>query len=180
MAKVLVPLADGFEEIEAVTVIDVLRRAGVEVVVAALQGDSAVGSHGLRICADNSLAEVDASEVDGVVLPGGQPGATNLRANTLLREILQRCAQADKFVAAICAAPTVLEAAGLLAGKQATAYPGEAIPSAEYLFERVVEDGKIITSRAAGTAMEFALTLVRRLVGHEAATTLRQRLLVKL
>jgi 4-methyl-5(b-hydroxyethyl)-thiazole monophosphate biosynthesis len=175
----LVPLANGFEEIEAVTVIDVLRRANVEVVVATLASDMVEGAHGLQVAADRSLAAVAAADFDAIVLPGGQPGSRNLRADDRLRELVQALARAGKIVAAICAAPTVLEAAGVLQGKRATAFPGEELPSADYSFDRVVEDGNVITSRAAGTAMEFALTLVRRLAGHKAATEVRQRMLVK-
>jgi protein deglycase len=179
MPKVLVPLANGFEEIEAVTVIDVLRRANVEVVVGSLAGDMVEGAHGLQLAADRPLAAVAAADFDAIVLPGGQPGSRNLRADDRVRELVQALARAGKIVAAICAAPTVLEAAGVLQGKRATAFPGEELPSADYSFDRVVEDGNVITSRAAGTAMEFALTLVRRLAGHRAATELRQRMLVK-
>ncbi len=179
MAKVLVPLARGFEEIEAVTVIDVLRRANLEVVVAALEGDSAEGSHGIRLAADCSLDAVTPAELDAIVLPGGQPGATHLGADRRVRELLQTLASRGKLVAAICAAPTVLETAGILTGRRATAFPGEPLPSAEYSFDRVVEDGNLVTSRAAGTAMEFALTLVRRLAGHQTASGLRQRMLVR-
>jgi 4-methyl-5(b-hydroxyethyl)-thiazole monophosphate biosynthesis len=179
MPRVLVPLARGFEEIEAVTVIDVLRRAGLEVVVAALAGDAVEGAHGIRIEADRSLAAVTAADFDAIVLPGGQPGTTHLGADQRVRELVQTLAAAGKIVAAICAAPTVLDAAGVLAGKRATAFPGEELPTADYSFDRVVEDGNVITSRAAGTAMEFALTLVRRLVDHQAATDVRQRMLVK-
>jgi 4-methyl-5(b-hydroxyethyl)-thiazole monophosphate biosynthesis len=179
MAKVLLPLADGFEEIEAVTIVDVLRRAGVEVVIAATQGDSAVGSHGIRVGADSTLEGVVEREFDAVVLPGGQPGSNHLRADQRLRRLLAQHAAKGRLVAAICAAPTVLEAAGILAGKRATCYPGEEIPSAEFSFDRVVEDDNVITSRAAGTALEFALVLARRLAGHETATQLRQRMLAK-
>ncbi len=179
MPRVLMPLAPGFEEIEAVTVIDVLRRANIEVVVAGLTGDVVEGAHGLRIAADRSLAAVTGAEFDAIVLPGGQPGSRNLRADDRVRELVQALMRAGKIVAAICAAPTVLEAAGVLEGKRATSFPGEGLPSADYSFDRVVEDGNVITSRAAGTAMEFALTLVRRLAGHPAATEVRQRMLVK-
>jgi 4-methyl-5(b-hydroxyethyl)-thiazole monophosphate biosynthesis len=179
MARVLVPLADGFEEIEAVTIVDVLRRAGIEVVLAALEGDTALGSHGIRVSADCPLESVVGSEFDAVVLPGGQPGSNHLSADRRVCTLLTEHASGGKIIAAICAAPTVLDAAGVLAGKRATCYPGEKIPSAEFSFDRVVEDDNVVTSRAAGTAIEFALALVRRLAGHEAATAVRQRMLVK-
>jgi 4-methyl-5(b-hydroxyethyl)-thiazole monophosphate biosynthesis len=179
MPTVLVPLARGFEEIEAVTVIDVLRRAGLEVVVAALAGETVEGAHGIRVATERPLAAVTGADFDAIVLPGGQPGSDHLRADERVRALVQTLARAGKIVAAICAAPTVLEAAGVLAGRRATAFPGEELPSADYSFDRVVEDGNVITSRAAGTAMEFALTLVRRLAGHRAAADLRRRMLVK-
>jgi protein deglycase len=180
MPKVLVPLAPGFEEIEAITVIDVLRRAQIGVAVAALEGKEVEGAHGIRVGADLSLDAARAAEFDAIVLPGGQPGTRNLAADPRVLELVRTLAQSGKIVAAICAAPTVLEAAGVLAGRRATAFPGEELPSAEYSFDRVVEDDNLVTSRAAGTAMEFALALVRRLAGHGVATELRQRMLVKI
>jgi 4-methyl-5(b-hydroxyethyl)-thiazole monophosphate biosynthesis len=179
MTKVAVLIADGFEEIEAVTIVDVLRRGGVEVVLAGLEGRAVLGAHGIRVDVDAGVAQVSAEQVDAVVLPGGQRNAEQLRDDARVQGLLRAVASAGKLVGAICAAPIALERAGLLEGKQATSYPGFELPSAEYSSERVVEDGKVITSRGPGTAMEFSLALVRRLVGHGKATELRQGMLVK-
>jgi 4-methyl-5(b-hydroxyethyl)-thiazole monophosphate biosynthesis len=178
MAKAVVLLANGFEEIEAVTIIDVLRRAGVDVVVASLQGESALGSHDIRVAADCMIDDVIAEELDAVVLPGGMPGSERLRDDARVQQLVRAVASANRLVCAICAAPIVLDAAGVIAGRRATSYPGFELPDADYSTDRVVEDENLITSRGPGTALQFALTLVRRLVSHERATELRQRMLV--
>ena len=180
MAKVAVLLANGFEEIEAVTIIDVLRRADIEVVAAALEGDSALGSHDIGVSADCKIDDVKADELDAVVLPGGMPGAEKLRDDARVKQLLQEVARKKKLVCAICAAPIALDAAGVIAGRRATSYPGFELPDADYVTDRVVEDENLVTSRGPGTALEFALTLVRRLVSHEKATELRQRMLVRM
>ena len=169
MPKALVLLAEGFEEIEAVTIVDVLRRAQVLVHVAALKGAPVRGSHGIEIVPDGSLAEIDASGFDAVVLPGGMPGSKNLRDDARVLAVVREFDAAGKLVAAICAAPIALEAAGVLRGRRATSYPGNELPSAAYSEERVVEDGNLVTSRAPGSALEFALRLVARLVSPEAS-----------
>ncbi|MCG8433639.1 MAG: DJ-1/PfpI family protein [Gammaproteobacteria bacterium] len=180
MAKVLVPLADGFEELEAVTIIDLLRRAGIEVNVAALQGGTVTGSHGITITADNSLDQALHGEYDMVVLPGGQPGADNLEADSRLCELLRKMANSGKFTAAICAAPKVLAAAGLLENKTATSFPGYLdrmdIAGMNYSDKAVVRDGKVLTSRGPGTAMDFALTLIEQLAGPEKRRDVESRL----
>lgn len=168
--RVLCLLASGFEEIETVTPINLLRRAGAEVVVAALGTDLTVtGRSQIRLQADTLLAEVDANSFDMLLIPGG-PGVKLMRADGRPARLAVSYHQAGKPVAAICAAPTVLADAGLLAGKRFTAHfsvhaelPG-VLPD-----ERVVEDGLLITSRGAGTAVEFGLALVRRLFGGEKA-----------
>jgi len=177
MARVLLLLAEGFEEIEAVTVIDVLRRAEVEVTIAALTASPVRGSHDIEVVADTTLNEVAAANFDGLVLPGGMPGAKHLREDARVLELVREFVSASKLTAAICAAPTVLEAAGVLRGRRATGYPGHALPSAEYSEQRVVEDGVFVTSRGPGTAIDFALTLVARLLNEDTAKTHRQRLL---
>jgi 4-methyl-5(b-hydroxyethyl)-thiazole monophosphate biosynthesis len=176
--RVLVPLAEGFEEIEAVTIVDVLRRASIEVVTAALGENPVCGSHGIAVRADGSLDAFPGGEFDAIVLPGGMPGSKTLRADERVLSLVRGMARENKLVAAICAAPIALEAAGVLSGKRATSYPGNELPSAEYVEERVVVDGALVTSRGPGTAIEFALTLVERLKGPEAAQKLRASLLV--
>jgi protein deglycase len=176
--QALVPLAEGFEEIEAVTIIDVLRRGGIEVITAALAGSPVRGSHGIALECDATLESVASRDFDAVVLPGGMPGAKNLKEDGRLRELVRRSAARGKLVGAICAGPIALEAAGLLAGKRATSYPGHELPSAQRVEEPVVTDGNIVTSRGPGTALEFALALVARLAGTETATRLRAAMLV--
>ncbi len=167
MAKVLVPLAQGCEEIEAVTVIDILRRAGVEVISASLNNQPILASRGVALLADVMLDSVAHDHFDMIVLPGGQPGSDNLKADPRIITLLQKMAQQGKYLAAICAAPSVMASAGLLDGRQATSFPGalDKFPQIIRQTAAVVEDGKLITSRGPGTAMDFALTLVERLVG---------------
>jgi 4-methyl-5(b-hydroxyethyl)-thiazole monophosphate biosynthesis len=176
MATALVLLADGFEEIEAVTIIDVLRRADITVTTASLGVRRVTGSHQITLEADALLDGVAVEHFDALVLPGG-PAAKTLREDARAQATIQRAAAAGKLLAAVCAAPTALEAAGVLAGKRATAYPGNALPSAQQVEERVVEDGNVITSRGPGTTMAFALKLVERLGGAALAQTTAERLL---
>ena len=169
MSRALVMLANGFEETEAVTTIDLLRRAGIEVVVAALAGDRARGSHGIELHADATLDDVLDASYDAVVLPGGQPGATHLAADARVLERLRNQAGEGRLLAAICAAPSVLAAAGVLSGRRVTAFPGalapDAAPRLELTGDAVVRDGNVITSRGPGTAIDFALALVDALEG---------------
>ena len=172
MKTVLVILAEGFEEIEAVTPIDVLRRAGAEVTVAGLSDGPVRGSRGVLVVPDKSLNAVLSDEFDLVVLPGGMPGATNLRADDRVGAILARTLEADGTVGAICAAPAVvLDSLGLLRGRRATCHPALADEMKEGALtnERVTVDGRIVTSKGPGTAMEFALALVAALYGEKKA-----------
>ena len=167
MPTVLVPLAQGCEEIEAITVIDILRRAGITVLSAGLDTQPVRASRGTVLIPDTTLDAALEQSYDMLVLPGGQPGSNNLKADARILTLLHSMARQDKYIAAICAAPSVLATAGLLDGKHATSFPGalDAFPKVLQEAEAVVEDGKIITSRGPGTAMEFALTLVERLAG---------------
>ena len=171
MAKVLVPLAQGCEELEAVTVVDLLRRAGIEVITAGLDEQPVRASRGLVLVADMTLASALLQEYDMIVLPGGLPGADNLRDDDRIIERLRSMSAAGKYTAAICAAPKVLAHAGLLQGKRATSFPGaletDSIPELDYLERPVVMDGNVITSRGPGTAMDFALTLIELLAGKQ-------------
>lgn len=164
MARVLIPLAPGFEELEAVTLIDLLRRAQIEVVTASLVDGPVTGSRGTRLLADQTLDTALGEHYDMLVLPGGQPGATNLENDARIKTLLKKMAAAGQFTAAICAAPKVLAAAGLLDGKHAVCYP-KAIspiefPAVKLETRGVVRDGNVITSRGPGTAMDFALELI--------------------
>ena len=167
MPKVLVILAQGCEEIEAVTVIDILRRAGIEAVSAGLDDLPVLASRGVMLLPDTTLDLALHQSFDMAVLPGGQPGTDNLMADKRVIALLQQMAQQGKYLAAICAAPSVLAAAGLLDGRKATCYPTclDDFPKIRLQTSAVEEDGKLITSRGPGTAMDFALTLAERLVG---------------
>ena len=171
MARVLLPLAQGCEELEAVTIIDLLRRAGIEVVSAGLQAGIVKASRGTQLVPDTTLDAVLNEEFDMIALPGGMPGAQHLREDPRIIGLLKKMAEQDRYTAAICAAPTVLAEAGLLAGRRATSYPGFLdkieVPGMAYLKDAVVQDGKILTSRGPGTAMDFALALIEALAGKE-------------
>ncbi len=167
MAKVLVPLAQGCEEIEAVTLIDLLRRAGIEVTTAGLTPGIVKASRGVQLVPDVTLDIALQDAYDMVVLPGGMPGAANLKADPRILRLLKDMAAAGKYTAAICAAPMVLAEAGVLDGRQATSYPGflDDLPGVVVSTAAVVQDGKVLTSRGPGTAMDFALALVEILTG---------------
>jgi len=167
MKTVLVPLANGCEEIEAVTVIDILRRAGIEVTTAGLNTEPVHASRGTVLVPDTILDVALQRNYDMLALPGGQPGTNNLKADPRILTLVKSMVQHDRYVAAICAAPSVLATAGVLEGRHATSFPGalDDFPRVHQQADAVVEDGKVITSRGPGTAMDFALTLVERLAG---------------
>jgi 4-methyl-5(b-hydroxyethyl)-thiazole monophosphate biosynthesis len=170
--RVLVPIADGVEEIEAVCIIDVLRRAGAEVTVAAVDQLQVTASRGVKIVADCQIAECEACTYDLIALPGGMPGAENLRNSQVLTRMLVSQHQRRQPLGAICAAPAVvLQRHGLLAGRRATAHPAfmDRLDAELADTGRVVNDGHITTSRGPGTAIEFALALVTVLFGREKA-----------
>jgi len=172
MPRVLVPLAEGFEEVEALTVVDVLRRSEVEVVTAAVGTEATVaGKHGIPVVADQLLTAVADQAFDMVVLPGGVPGVPNLMEDATVAQVVRAQAERGEWVCAICAAPAVLGNLGLLDDKRATIHPGwrDKLVAGEYREETVVRDGKVVTSRGPGTAMPFALTLAKLLVGEEKA-----------
>lgn len=177
---VYVHLAEGFEEIEALTAVDVLRRAGVDVMTVAMGESKAVtGAHDITVGADLLFAEADYSAADMIVLPGGMPGTTHLMESAALGREIQNYVQLGRWVAAICAAPMVLGGLGVLEGKRATIYPGmetHLAGAVTVVDQPVVVDGKIITSRGPGTAMEFALALVEAIKGKTTAEDIRQDL----
>lgn len=177
--SVLVPLAEGFEEIEAIVPVDVWRRAGFAVTMAALTVNPLTATRGTRHLADVRLADVIDSEFDLIYLPGGRPGADNLATDGALLEKLRRQAAAQKWLAAICAAPLVLNAAGLLRGKKFTCHPSAAgeLPGVAPLSERIVIDDKLVTGIAAGAAYELALTVVKLVAGAAAVEQVNQGLL---
>jgi 4-methyl-5(b-hydroxyethyl)-thiazole monophosphate biosynthesis len=180
MSRVLVPLAPGFEEIEAVTVIDLLRRAGIEVHTASLDGPQVTGSHGITVTADIALDAARADDYGMIVLPGGMPGADHLKRDARVIALLRRFAADGRYTAAICAAPGVLAHAGLLEGRAATSFPGflseESAPGIRLRTDPVVIDGTVATSRGPGTAMEFGLALIELLEGPAAREQVQSRL----
>lgn len=167
MPKILIPLAQGCEEIEAVSVIDILRRAGIEVVSAGLDTQPVRASRGVMLLSDVTLDAVLDQEFDMIVLPGGQPGTRNLQADARIISLLKKMAAKGKYIAAICAAPSVLAAAGLLDGRRATSFPTclDNYAKVKIQTSAIEVDGQFITSRGPGTAIDFALTLIEVLVG---------------
>jgi 4-methyl-5(b-hydroxyethyl)-thiazole monophosphate biosynthesis len=174
----IVPLANGFEEIEAVTIIDLLRRAGITVTVAGVTGMRVTGSHGIEIACNATIEDCDFGAADALVLPGGMPGSRTLRESAAVRAALMHMDGRKQLVAAVCAAPTVLEACGILHGRRATSHPDHAgdMRNCRYSEDAVVEDGHIITSRGAGTSIEFAAAVVRRLAGENVARDILARI----
>ena len=181
--RVLVPISKGFEEIEAVTVIDVLRRAGASVVVAGVDGDTVTGRSNIAVIPDLSLDEaLGKGPYDLMVLPGGLPNAYTLRDSPRIMAGLEEILANEGKVAAICAAPVALEKAGLLDNLPATSFPAmeQELTSARYSTDRVVVSGRISTSRSAGTAMEFAFALVRELFGDDKVEEVNKGVLARL
>ncbi len=169
--KILMPLTDGFEEIEAITVVDILRRAEIDVSVAGLKEGLMEGSHKIKVLPDTSLDKIDPKDFDGIVLPGGYPGYVNLGKDERVLNIVKEMDRAGKYVTAICCAPYTLIKTGVLQGRRATVSPSgkkEVAAAAQYCEDRVVVDGNLITSQSPGTAMEFALKLVEVLAGEDA------------
>jgi 4-methyl-5(b-hydroxyethyl)-thiazole monophosphate biosynthesis len=168
MKSVLVPLAPGFEDLEATTIVDLLRRANIEVVTAGLHPGLVQGARGMRVQPDATLDEVLGRDFDMIALPGGMPGAEHLKNDPRIQVLLKKLAGAGKYTAAICAAPIALAEVGLLDGRRATSYPGFVdrmpIPGVRYSTDAVVVDGKVVTSRGPGTAMDFALALIELLL----------------
>ena len=180
MPRVAVLLADGFEEVEAVAVIDVLRRAGIDTVIAGLHSGPVSSARRVNIVPDTVIDAVKADDFDMLVLPGGQPGSDNLNADPRVRELVRSFAQKDKFTGAICAAPIVLASAGVLEGKHATSYPSykDKLGGARYEEKSVVVDGKVLTSRGAGTALTFGLAIVEKLMSREKAQKIKESMLI--
>ena len=187
MKRVLVPLATGFEEVEAITVIDILRRAGMTVIVA---GDpepdgTITGRNDIRVAPDcllDDIATHDPNNFDVVVLPGGLGGTERLQKDERVKRILEHLDDTNGITAAICAAPTVLAAFGLLHGRTVTSHPSvrDRLGDVIYTDERVVVDGRLVTSQGPGTAMEFALALVEYLAGKEKMIEVNNGVLAKL
>ena len=179
---VYVLLAEGFEEVEALTPVDLLRRAGVETRLVGVTGATVCGARGINVVTDLSMDEVDLAAADMLILPGGMPGTTNLYADKRVTDAVRTMADAGKYIAAICAAPSIiLGGMGLLEGKKATCYPGmeDKLLGANWQEQPVVVDGNFVTSRGVGTAIAFALTLVTILKDEETAKSLANSIVYK-
>lgn len=181
MARVVVLLADGFEEVEAMAIVDVLRRAGIEVKIAGLHQGPVTSARQVRVVPDTVIDAVKAEDFDMIVLPGGQPGADNLNADPRVKELVRSFYGQGKLTGAICAAPYVLANAGVLEGRHATAYPTykNRLGSAMYEEKTVVEDGNVLTSRGPGTALCFGLAIVEKLAGKDKARKVKEAMLVR-
>lgn len=177
----MVFLAQGFEEVEAFTVVDYLRRKDIEVHMTSITGEKEVqGAHGIKVVADQNLEDIkDLEGYEAVIIPGGLPGATNLRDHKEVIKIVKAINEKGKLVGAICAGPIVLEKAGILKGKSVTSYPGfdKDLKNVVYKEDKVVKDGNIITSRGPALAVDFALAILEYLLGEEAANTLKEEIL---
>ncbi|MBT9165795.1 MAG: putative cysteine protease YraA [Chloroflexi bacterium] len=180
--RVLVPLVDGFEEIEFSTIVDILRRAELDVVTAGLKQGAIDGAHGVKVIPDTLIDKISADDFDVIVLPGGYPGFLNLEKDERVLRLVREMHHQNKYVAAICGAPCVLSKAGIFEGRKGTIHPAvkEMLKGARHVDERVVVDGKIITSQGPGTAMEFSMKLVEVLVGKGEVKHINEEVLAKL
>jgi len=175
-------LGTGFEETEAIAPLDLLRRAGVQVLTVGVNGKTVYGGHGIGIEADITLDQLDLTSLDMIVLPGGLGGVASVRASQAAMDALQFAWENDKFVAAICAGPTVLADLGITSGKNATCYPGceDGMGDARMIADAAaVRDGKLITGTSAGCAVKFGLALVEALRGKEAAETVEKQIVIR-
>jgi 4-methyl-5(b-hydroxyethyl)-thiazole monophosphate biosynthesis len=174
MTEFLMPLADGFEEIEATTTIDILRRAGINVTTAGLQGTIVRSVRGVKLITDMKMDDVNVDKFDGLILVGGDPGWKNLSMSRRVMDAVQKYHGSKKTLAAICAAPCILAKAGVLADKRATIYPGMERELPRPRSEKVIADGHVITSQGPGTAVDFALKIVELSVGKDKASKVRK------
>ncbi len=176
--RVLIILADGFEEIEAITPIDLMRRAGLDVLIAGLSKREIKGAHGITIACDTTVAEIHLQPFDAVVLPGGFPGTSNLLNSDMVLEIVRNNYRENSVTAAICAAPQILDKSGVLNNKPFTCYPSvqEQISHGTFTNEPVVISGNVITGRAAGSSIEFGLSIIASLLGQNSADEVKQKI----
>lgn len=179
MSKLGIFMANGCEEIEGLTVVDICRRAGIEIDMISINGSNEVtSSHNVTFKTEKLKEDANFDEYDGIILPGGMPGTTNLGADACVEDVIKAFAANGKLVAAICAAPSVLGLAGLLKGKKATCHPGfeDKLLDATWIEQPVVVDGNIITSRGMGTAIAFALEIVRYFMDDETVEKIKKGL----
>lgn len=179
--KIIIFLAQGFEEVEALTVANYLRRVDIEVDLVSVTKDiELTGAHNIKIISDKTIADIeDFSIYDGLVIPGGMPGATNLRDNKKVIDVVESMNKDKKMLAAICAGPIVLERAGVIKGRKVTSYPGfeDQLQDSIYVEEPVVRDNNIITSRGPSIAVDFTLAIVNYLLGQEKEEELKKDIL---
>ncbi|MBF0505733.1 MAG: DJ-1/PfpI family protein [Nitrospirae bacterium] len=182
MPRVAVLLADGFEEVEAMSIVDVLRRADITAVIAGLHAGHIEGAHQVKVIPDTTIDAIHADNFDMLVLPGGQPGSDNLNADERVKVLIRDFYKKGKLTGAICAAPYVLANAGILDGKEATVYPSfeNRLGKARYVNKNVVSDGQILTSRGPGTALEFGIAIVEKLVSRERAEAIKEAMLLQI
>jgi 4-methyl-5(b-hydroxyethyl)-thiazole monophosphate biosynthesis len=180
--KIAVLFTEGFEEIEFCSIVDILRRAGIDVTTFSLIKGAVKGSHGIEVMADSLIDEIKAGDFDGIVLPGGYPNFVKLGEDERVLKLVREMDAAGKCVAAICGAPSVLSKAGILRGRKATIYPGvkDMLTDAHYVAERVIVDGNLITSQGPGTAIEFSIKLVEALKGKKKAKEVSAEILAGL
>lgn len=171
-------LADGFEEIEALAVVDILRRAELDVITVGVGGKNITGAHKITVCADIEQKEVTTDDMTAVVLPGGMPGTLNLEKSPIVREAIEYCVENDLYTCAICAAPSILGHWGHLKGKRAVCFPGfeSELKGAQNTASFVEKDGNIITAKGPGAAVEFALEIAKCLAGEEKSNSIRMSL----
>jgi 4-methyl-5(b-hydroxyethyl)-thiazole monophosphate biosynthesis len=183
MKKVILFLAEGFEEVEALTVVDYLRRKNINVDTVSITEDNKVkGAHEIVVLADKIINDIkDIDDYDAVIIPGGLPGATNLRDNDKVIDVVKKVNENGKLISAICAGPIVLERAGVINGKNVTSYPGfeDDLKNGIYIEKNVVRDGNIITARGPALAVDFAIEIIRYLLGEEKAEELKKDILYK-
>ncbi len=182
MKKAVMLFAEGYEEVEALMTADILIRGGVELkLVSITESMQVTGSHGITVSMDSTLEQISLEEQDAIILPGGMPGTKKLGDSERVTKALNHMNEEGKIVAAICAAPSVLGACGILEGRKATCYPGfeDQLTGADFVDEMAVVDGNVVTSRGLGTSMEFGFTLLQQLVSKEKAEEIRQQIVFK-
>ena len=171
-------LADGFEEVEALAPLDIMRRANIDVITVGVTGEYITGAHNITVKADKSISEVNREDLDGVILPGGLGGTNNMDNSREVKEIVQFAADNNKLVCAICAAPSILGKMGLLAGKEATCYPGfeDTFTGGKYIKQSVVKSGNFITSDGMGSAYKFGFAITEAIAGAEVAKKIKEQI----
>lgn len=182
MKKAIVLLAKGFEEVEALTVVDVLRRGGIHCITCSINGErEVIGSHSIHVKANNSLEDIDVDKYDALIIPGGMPGATNLRDDNKVISLVKKFNEESKILAAICAGPIVLAKAAVISGRKVTSYPGfqGELGEVQYKEEMVVQDDNIITSRGPATSLYFAFKILENLAEKKIVEDLKEAMMVK-